>query len=77
MTRLYQTDFVKQRRGLRMGQELIQLLARASGLPEDYFKFRLQKLLIEQGINPETVSEEQIRESAENLLHEVIRELGN
>lgn len=55
-----------------MGKDLIDSLVLYSGLPEDYFRKKLSKLIVSHGLNTENVSLNDIREIVVNLLQDII-----
>lgn len=55
-----------------MGQDLIVQLALATNLPYDYAFKKINELIIEKGMNIDSLTEEDIRVCAAHLLHDVI-----
>lgn len=55
-----------------MGAKVLNQIIGASGLPEDYARLRLEKLLHEAGFDPDQAGLEEIREVLANLLQDLI-----
>lgn len=57
-----------------MGAKILDVVVEKSGLPEDYARDRLEKLLHESGFDPDHAGLEEIREVLANLLQDLILE---
>ncbi len=55
-----------------MGAKVLDQVVGASGLPEDYAKLRLEKLLHEAGFDPDQAGLDEIRDVLANLLQDLI-----
>lgn len=55
-----------------MGAKLLDEVITASGLPEGYAKSRLEKLLFENGFDPDQSGLDEIREVLASLLQDLI-----
>lgn len=55
-----------------MGAKAVNLVIENSGLPEDYARNRLEKLLNQAGFDPDQAGLEEIREVLANLLQDLI-----
>ena len=60
-----------------MGAKVLEQIVSASGLPNDYAKYRLEKLLHESGFDPDQAGLEEIREVLANLLQDLILATDN
>jgi hypothetical protein len=55
-----------------MGAKVLDQVIEASGLPEDFAKDKLEKLLFAGGFDPDQAGLEEIREVLSNLLQDLI-----
>lgn len=56
------------------GTELFEVLVQNTGLPEEYVRSRLERLVMANGGHPEEVTLDQVRELLSDLLLDLIHE---